>query len=54
MCASNGSEVFNFEQTRFLPSVYSPPMKLLKVVPALIAVFCVAVLSLKRGTIFLP
>jgi hypothetical protein len=29
-------------------------MKLLNVVPALIVVFVVAVLSLKRGTIFFP
>jgi len=29
-------------------------MKVLKIVPALIVVFIVAVLSFKRGTIFLP
>jgi hypothetical protein len=33
---------------------YRVAMKLLNVVPALIVVFVVAVLSFKRGTIFVP
>jgi hypothetical protein len=33
---------------------YGPAMKLLKVVPALLVVFVVAMMTFKRGVIFLP
>jgi hypothetical protein len=39
---------------RILAWRYGPAMKALKIMPALIVVFVVAVLTLRKGTIFVP
>lgn len=50
----NGSDYVQFWTDTISAQRYRLAMKLLNIVPALIVVFVVAVLSLKRGIIFVP